>query len=428
MNHNNKKKNNNNEQQQFEFCEVCRLNHNQGRRHNYFPSHKASLSTLLTRFQSKLSDVKFFLKTPMPIRPEHAHQNRLWCVFCNCDILELDSPFACGNAIVHLASREHWKRVKEFIWKYGGRMDRVDLFRITEVDYGKWEKKCKPLKTESTKEESVGPVVGPLNNIHNELNADSVNSFHKNNVDSLNICIPNGVVPLHSYTNERTQVSCSVLSSISEAGPSLHNMPGGIQGQDAQYLKNLTGYMDNQHCSNSLAGECSSYGYLSNGSVYSGVRIANGENISPGLMNLMQISSTSKEAIEGNVHSGAPPPWFDATKGSQLDVAWKPELGDLVSSKAGKSSKLNPKRVGAAWAERRKLELELERRGELVNNNFDANWLPNFGRVWQSGTRKESRKEFQMESKASPKADNQSEMLIPLQPYISKRMRRDTSE
>ncbi|KAH6785786.1 hypothetical protein C2S51_038241 [Perilla frutescens var. frutescens] len=140
-----------------------------------------------------------------------------------------------------------------------------------------------------------------------------------------------------------------------------------------------------------------------------------------GLVNLTQIPSTAKVALEGNVHTGASPPWLDATKGDQLNPARRPEMKETVSSRAGKS-KLNPKRVGAAWAERRKLELEMERRGERVNNNFDANWLPNFGRVWQSGTRKKSRKEFQMENKATQEADNQSEALIPVQPYISKRM------
>ncbi|KAH6806764.1 hypothetical protein C2S51_031595 [Perilla frutescens var. frutescens] len=420
MNHKKKEKSNS-EQQQFEFCEVCRLNHNRGRRHNYLPSHKNSLSNLLSRFQSKLSDVKFFLKTPMPILPEHA-QKRLWCIFCNCDVLELDSQFAwsvtlnnftlfialvlrgdtdvaaavicyllflnvfeviSSNAVEHLASEEHWKRVKGFMWKYGGGMDRVDLFRIAEADYAKWEKKCKLLKTEAAKEQSVGP----LNNIHNEHNAESVNSSSKNNFNSLKFHIPNYVVPLHSYTDERTQLSSSILSSsVSEIGPSLHNISEGSQVQDAQYLKNSTGYIDNQHGSNSLARECSSYGYSSNGSVYSGVRVGNGE-VSPGLVNLTQISSTAKVALEGNVHTGAPPPWMDATKGDQLNLAQRPETKETVSSRAGKS-KLNPKRVGAAWAERRKLELEMERRGERVNNNFDANWLPNFGRVWQSGSRK----------------------------------------
>ncbi|KAL0357628.1 UNVERIFIED_CONTAM: TITAN-like protein [Sesamum calycinum] len=155
-----KKKKNSNEQQQFEYCEVCRVNHNQGRRHNYFPNHKTSLATLLTRFQSKLSDVKFFVKTPMLLHPEHAHQNRL-----------------CGNAIEHLASVEHWKSVKGFMWKYGGGMDRVDLFLET---------KCKSLNTEAAKVKSVGPVFEPLNNIRNGLNADYVNSFQENNVNVLN--------------------------------------------------------------------------------------------------------------------------------------------------------------------------------------------------------------------------------------------------
>ncbi|KAL3651180.1 hypothetical protein CASFOL_007583 [Castilleja foliolosa] len=64
-----------------------------------------------------------------------------------------------GKAIQHLASVDHWKRVKGFMWKYGGGMDRVDSFRISEVDYAKWEKKCKTLKNEASKAEPIGPVV-----------------------------------------------------------------------------------------------------------------------------------------------------------------------------------------------------------------------------------------------------------------------------
>lgn len=37
-------------------------------------------------------------------------------------------------------------------------MDRVDSFRITEVDRAKWEKKCKSLKMEAAKTQSVGPL------------------------------------------------------------------------------------------------------------------------------------------------------------------------------------------------------------------------------------------------------------------------------
>lgn len=140
------------------------------------------------------------------------------------------------------------------------------------------------------------------------------------------------------------------------------------------------------------------------------------------MVNLKKISYSSEEASEGNVHTGAPPPWFSSEEGNQHGLMQKSELNNLVVTKSGKSSKLNPKRVGAAWAERRKPELELERRGELAINSYDANWLPNFGGVWQSGTRKKSRKEFQMENKASRNFESQSERALPLQPYISKRM------
>lgn len=120
----------------------------------------------------------------------------------------------------------------------------------------------------------------------------------------------------------------------------------------------------------------------------------------------------------GNVHSGAPPPWLDATEGDQLKQVLS---GFVPSNKSGKS-KLNPKRVGAAWAEKRKMEMEIEKRGEIAKSEFDSNWLPNFGRVWQSGSRKESRKEFEIERKKQPKAQNHTEMSMKIQPYISKRM------
>jgi hypothetical protein len=79
---------------EFEFCKVCKINHDQGLRHKYFPKHKQSLSTFLSRFQNKLSNVRFFLKTPTPLDPQLASRNRLWCVFCEEDIDELSSSFA----------------------------------------------------------------------------------------------------------------------------------------------------------------------------------------------------------------------------------------------------------------------------------------------------------------------------------------------
>ncbi|KAJ4825130.1 hypothetical protein Tsubulata_041335 [Turnera subulata] len=134
-----KKKEEDNEKQksEFEFCKICRVDHNEGPRHKYFPKHKQSLSVFLSRFQSKLADVRFFLRNPSLLRPEHASRNRLWCVFCDADLVESDSSFACENAINHLASEDHLKKLKHFLWKNGGGMDRVDMFRISEADVAK---------------------------------------------------------------------------------------------------------------------------------------------------------------------------------------------------------------------------------------------------------------------------------------------------
>ncbi|XP_028111010.1 TITAN-like protein isoform X1 [Camellia sinensis] len=427
---------------EFEFCKVCKLNHDQGNRHKYFPNHAKSLSSFLSCFQNKLSDVLFFLKNPTPLRPEHASRNRLWCVFCDSDIHELGSSFSCGNAINHLAGDDHLKNLKSFLWKHGGGMDRVNSFRVSEADLAKWERKCKSLKSEAANEGPYRPLIGPSNDIHNELNSECIDSFDKNTNHFLKSTFSNGVMPLQNYTNERYQVSHSELSEVTEFGPRLHDansyLPVGTQfNTNPRGLKDLTGYMDNQQSFVCNGGKWPANGYPSNGGMYQGhpdERMVNRESSSQGLQNLTQISCMVQESAKGNVHSGAPPPWFDATEENLLNVRLKPGLGsgNPVSSpnKSGKSQKLNPKRVGAAWAEKRKHELEMEERGEIVTDNFEVNWLPNFGRVWQSGSRKESRKEFEVENKKSLEAETETETetLIKIQPYVSKRMRTDASK
>ncbi|CAK9172408.1 unnamed protein product [Ilex paraguariensis] len=122
---------------------------------------------------------------PTLLRPEHASMNRFWCVFCDSDIDELGSSFACGNSINHMASADHLKNCKSLKG---------------------WEKKCKPLKNETPSEGSHSALIGPLNDIHNELNSEYTDSFDKNNIHSLNSSCSNSVVPLQNYTTERYQI------------------------------------------------------------------------------------------------------------------------------------------------------------------------------------------------------------------------------
>ncbi|CAB4280501.1 unnamed protein product [Prunus armeniaca] len=404
---------------EFEYCVVCKLNHDQGPSHKYIPSHTKSLSTFLSRFQDKLSDVRFFLKNPTPLRPELASRNRLWCVFCDTDIDDLDSSFACGNAINHLASAEHLKNLKHFLWKYGGGMDRLDTFRISEDDLAMWEKKCKSLKNEAVPcgEKSRGPTFGPSNDIHNELKYGIIDTFENNSNSSFS----NGVMPLLYHTNEH-QVSHSGPPQVTNVGCFPQDVAtSSLHGETCSVSSST------QHSFISNGRNCSADGYFSNermSEVYQHERMTKGLSSSPGFQNLTQISSTGSKEASGNVHSGAPPPWLEADEEIQFTVPLKPASGTRISpsNKSGKSKKLNPKRVGAAWAERRKREMEMEKRGEIVKSDCDANWLPNFGRVWQSGSRKESRKEFELEKQKLPKVESEFEMPIKIQPYVSKRM------
>ncbi|XP_044494162.1 TITAN-like protein isoform X2 [Mangifera indica] len=407
-----------NKKSEFEFCKVCNRNHDEGQRHKYFPSHTKSLSKFLSRVQSKITEIRFFLKDPAILRNEHAFRNRFWCVFCDCDIDELGSYFACNNAINHLASVDHLKNLKHFLWKYGSGMDRMDAFRISETDLARWEKKCKSLETGAVPscEGSRGALFGPSNNIHNELSFENMNNFENNNVQPLYSNISNGVIPLQFHTNEY-QVSHSGLSEVANIGSHLHAVTSLMHGDasSGSILGNLNGMTGTNRSGNI---------YLGREEVSEDERVINRVINSQGLQNITQISSMAPQEAAGNVHSGAPPPWLDATEGDQLKQVLS---GFVPSNKSGKS-KLNPKRVGAAWAEKRKMEMEIEKRGEIAKSEFDSNWLPNFGRVWQSGSRKESRKEFEIERKKQPKAQNHTEMSMKIQPYISKRMRRDANE
>ncbi|KAG6754200.1 hypothetical protein POTOM_042211 [Populus tomentosa] len=444
---------------EFEFCKPCNLNHDQGQKHKYFPNHKKSLSNFLSRFQTKLADIRFFLKNPTILRPELASLNRIWCVFCDFDIHETGSSFACAKAISHLASEEHLKKLKHFMWKYGSGMDRVDTFRISEADAAKWEKKCEALRNDASSysDGSRGMQVRPSNDIRDELSHENINSFENNSLDNVNLNISNGVMPLQYYTNEY-QISNSGFSAARNAGPSMYGavstLPVGAHSATSLCNSNdTTSNWNSQHSVPYNSINCASNSV--NGEVYQDERIGHGHGewgtvimvfyqmsnphlvivlldsqnipqvpaIAPQLAGGTQVPALTPQMAGGNVHTGAPPPWFEGTDTNQLNFQLTLSNKSMsISNKSGKSHKLNPKRVGAAWAERRKIEMEMEKRGEAVKSDYNANWLPNFGRVWQSGSRRESRKEFEKEKQKLSSVEIDTEMPIMIQPYISKRM------
>ncbi|XP_021847570.1 TITAN-like protein isoform X2 [Spinacia oleracea] len=401
---------------EFEFCKICRINHNQGRRHNFFPRHTNTLSSLFTRFHQKLSNVKSSLKNPSFAL---SFPDRIWCIFCDSDIDESGSTILSGNAIKHLASEDHLKNLKHFLWKYGGGMNKVDSFRVTEAELAKWEKRCEVLKKDAPSGSGIchGSSNGHSNNI--QTNYEIINSFNKNNIQFLESSLSNDVMPLQYATNENYQVYNSDISEVGQVSSFPYDVASQMPLAAEQGLETRTCQSARQPLAFSMTN------FLANGLVKTGVcqkqSVASREPTTEVYQGLTRISSGSLEDSKGNIHSGALPPWLDGLGAcNELEKSIGPGDGAQKNSKT--TSKSNPKRVGAAWAEKRKLELEMEKRGEIVVNSSDANWLPNFGRVWHSGSRKESMKEFKKEKLNVSIAESKTEFEIKLHPYISKKM------
>ncbi|KAI7812387.1 putative coiled-coil domain-containing protein 84 [Triplophysa rosa] len=88
----------------------------------------------------------------------------------------------------------------------------------------------------------------------------------------------------------------------------------------------------------------------------------------------------------GNIHTGGLPPWLleesdEASGSGQQEIG--PSLQEFLKRKEQeKLKKLPPNRVGANFDH---------------SSHTDANWLPSFGRVWNSGRRWQSRHQFREE-------------------------------
>ncbi|URE38331.1 coiled-coil domain containing 84 [Musa troglodytarum] len=409
----------------------CRrpLNHDQGRRHKYFPSHARALAAVLARFHGKLSDIRFFLRNPSSLSPEHAVLNRFWCLFCRCDLRELGSSFACSNTIKHLASSEHLRNLKEFLRKHGGGMGRVDSFRVSEAELLQWEKGCETLNnaTSSSCERSIGPSTGSSKDIQYALTSSDMDNFEKKSINSFVSNASHSVMPLQCPTNENYDNEHDPAVSGSTVGGFIpHIATSGsmdIQGNIGLTSTYVFGSVS-RHLSvgqpSCLASNAKSLiGWPLRNVIDQRTDSNGGSN--EVLQNFTPLSLPS-EACQANMHTGAPPPWLEISEENIANNDPNVYRLALPSSSTRKSRKLNPKRVGAAWAEKRRAELEMEKRGETLPKICDANWLPNFGRVWQAGTRKESRKEFEMEKRKLLENESPSGFSSKIHPYISKRM------
>lgn len=122
---------------------------------------------------------------------------------------------------------------------------------------------------------------------------------------------------------------------------------------------------------------------------------------------------------EGNVHTEAPPPWLqtDEDKPSRSEIG--PTIEDYNKHlEREKSRKLPPGRVGAKYDH---------------SGSTSSQWLPSFGRVWNTGRRQQSEIFFRKEMGQSNSKDvvNKYDVMqdkvdsvpgsVDIKPYVKKR-------
>lgn len=128
---------------QFLFCPVCRLNHDQGRKHIYTRKHKTLLGKILLKFGKKVDEARKFLKKPSVEDGELEPGSRFWCHFCgeNVDkhVTDRQVSIKYGGVFEHFASEGHRKNVHKYWWENGADKNLKDKFLVDRDTFNSYK-------------------------------------------------------------------------------------------------------------------------------------------------------------------------------------------------------------------------------------------------------------------------------------------------
>ncbi|TMS03268.1 Coiled-coil domain-containing protein 84 [Larimichthys crocea] len=323
------------------YCAICRQTTFTGKGHIFGKNHQSRLRVALLKFLEKVKEARRTLKKPQVEKYDCTqHRQTFWCYCCG---LEVERNVTDGNMTVlygglleHMATPEHRKNTHKFWWENKADPKFKDKVIIPEEE------------TEMFKAEVAKAL---------ESFVEKEDEFIKEQADNI-----------RAQEKNRQEVLQSLLERDAEL--ELFNGPNGtdMSAEDA-----ISSQFPPQG-SEPLTGS----GFVN--SMVKVPRAAAGQGLT---FIGYQDSSNS-----GNVHTGAVPPWLqddplEGTSGAAAHPEIGPSLQDFLKQKEQeKLRKLPPNRVGANFDH---------------SSHTDANWLPSFGRVWNSGRRWQSRHQFRQE-------------------------------
>ncbi|KAL9965580.1 hypothetical protein ACROYT_G029401 [Oculina patagonica] len=360
---------------QFVFCTLCRLNHDQGRKHIFSRKHKALLGKTLMKFGKKVNEARKFLKKPSVEDGELEPGSRFWCHFCsenvNKHITDRDVTIKYGGVFEHFASESHRKNTHKYWWENGADKNLKSKFLVDKETFRSYKAEVdKKLQEFETQME--------------EKRQKAVSRIKQKEV-------------LQAHTSQQPpeiQVTPDVVyKTVQNEQGILQNPKGWHEGQrvwgggivkyrpgSTQWFPWIMDSIDDASKSPTSLNDAMATQFQT--------AEAFGEN-------LTCIGIPELKKGEGNVHTGATPPWLredDEDDGDSQtgNTTCKEVIGPSYDEfkkhveRMKKINNKNPQRVGANF----------DRKKETSDD-----WLPSFGRVWNQGPRWQSRNDFRGENK-----------------------------
>lgn len=353
----------------YSYCDICRFNHTQKKKHIYLKKHKEKLQRILAKFRNKIKEMHVFLRNPVIEEGACDHaKNKFWCHFCKNEftkhVTDNFKTIIYGGAVEHLSSEEHCNSTDTF-WRF----HRLDVstkpgYIVSNVDFDLYKKKLVPLVDEydSKANQRSKQVLLQIKLEEDSRKLLFVSSIPENN---------NGQ---HKVEFKTVRNEHNVVQNPDGTHNGVRVWKGGIvkyaSGSDQITqcrFNNMTNYGTSSSSCSGSRGRSHLYTVK-----------ASGEGLSS-----VQIKINNRK---GNIHTGATPPWLcnnSKEEEEQCNVIGPSQEDFDKHLERVRKSKLNPNRVGANFDHQ-----------VTSTGDDDGNWLPSFGRVWNDGARWKSRTQY----------------------------------
>ncbi|XP_072288866.1 centrosomal AT-AC splicing factor [Eucyclogobius newberryi] len=320
------------------YCAVCKQTTFSGKSHIFGKSHQGRLRVVLLKFLEKVKEARRMLKKPQVEKFDCTqHNQKFWCYCCELEVdrnvTDGDKTVLYAGLIEHMATQEHRKSTHKFWWE-----NKADQKLKEKVFFSKEE--IDRFKAE------VEKVLGTF-------------------VEKEDDFIKQGAEFIRNQEKHRQEFLKSLIEQNAELESSIEH-------------KEITRHNSTQHIAS---------GWVPEGSTQQ--TGSNTDNEVPYATAGLTFIGYQGSSTRGNVHTGALPPWLQDVEDDPLEgsSATQPEMGPslqgfLKHKEQEKLKKLPPNRVGANFDH---------------SSHTDDNWLPSFGRVWNSGRRWQSRHQFRDE-------------------------------